>query len=257
MKIKLELENPKLLKNILDAIPSNISEGIILDLNEQGLNLQVTLAGMVWAIEANIAKDVFTTFDIEDDFVCQLNLKELTDFVKTAGASDQLIMELSEKEESFELTMKKKNMVRQMNLRLLGVNEDYRFRNLVGATGRFEGSFSIGSSLFVEIIKTIELGGSHVEIKMTKENISFVSEGTTKSANVNVEKDNDDIKNFSFESEEAKSLFGIEFLSNITKFNKIQDHFLVCMGENKPILFIFKFNDEAGYVAIAIAQRNQ
>jgi proliferating cell nuclear antigen PCNA len=256
MKIKIELDNPKLLKSILEAIPTNISEGIMIDLNEQGFNLQVTLAGMVWAIEANIAKDKFSIFEIEDSYICQLNLKEFTDFIKTAAASDTLVIELSEKKESLELILQKKNMIRQMNLRLLNVQEDYRFRNLVNATTKFEGSFTINSSLFSEVIKTIELAGTHVSILMNKEKIIFKSEGTSKSVNVEIDMDNEEISNFKFDGDKATSLFGIEYLSNITKFSKIQDHFLICMGENKPILTIFKFDDDAGYVAIAIAQRS-
>ena len=257
MSLKIIFETPKTLKNILDSIASNLTEGIYLEFTSSGLQLHINVSGGIWAVESKISKEKFYVYELKDDVVMQLRYKELSDFVKTTGSEDSLIMELDDEKNRVTLTLEKENTKRSMELGLLGV-QDYRFKNLANFTDKYKGKFTISTTLYQQSIKTVELGGSHVRCSMDKEKISLISEGTNRSAKVEILSDNEELQNYSYEEAENEivSHFGIEYLQNLTKFSKISDSMLMCVGSKMPILCIFQ-NSDVDFVAIAIAPRNE
>ena len=257
MSFKIIFETPKILKNILDSIASNLTEGIYLEFTETGLQLHINVSGGIWAVEAKISKDKFYVYELKDNVVMQLRYKDLSDFIKTTGAEDSLTLELDNENNKTTLTLEKENMKRSIQLGLLSV-QDYRFKNLANFTDKYKGKFTISTSLYQQSIKTVELGGSHVRCSMGKQNIAFVSEGSNRSTKVEIQSDNEELQNYSYEESEDEivSYFGIEYLQNLTKFSKISDSMLMCVGSKMPILCIFQ-NPDVDFVAIAIAPRNE
>ena len=258
MTLKVELKTPKLLRSLLEPIPQNINEGITLDFTETGLQLQTAMEGLVWAIEGKINRSEFDVYELSHDQHFHLSLKELTDFLKTADGNDTLHIALNENEGVMVFKLIKKTMVKEIDLRLLGTTDDYKFRELVNLQTRLEASLMISTSLFGEAMQISSLGGTHVELIMTKEKLTLLSKGTTKSTKAEIDFENDEVSNVSFQSdaEQISATFAMEYIKNLTKFSKIQDHMLICFGQSKPILAIFRFADDAGYVAVAIAPRS-
>jgi len=258
MALNITLDTPKILRTIIESISSNLTEGIYFEFTESGLQILISIAGSVWAVEAKIDKDKFSRYELKDNVVVQLRLKEVSDFIKTASANETLHLSLEDGVGRIKLTLSKENTERTITLGLLAVEESYRFKNLANFTQRYKGSFTISSSLYQEAIKTVALGGSHISVSMTKDGIRFDSKGITKNAEVTIARDNEEIQNFKYddESDQIISHFGIEYLMNLTKFSKISDAMLICLGTTAPILCIFG-SEEIDHVAVAIAPRNE
>ncbi len=258
MALNITLDTPKILKTIIESISSNLTEGIYFEFTQSGLQILISIAGSVWAVEAKIDKDKFSTYEVEDNVVLQLRLKEISDFLKTTTANESLHISLKDGDGKVKLTLSKEKTERTITLGLLAVDDSYRFKNLARFTEKYKGSFTISTNLYQEAIKTVALGGSHITVSMTKDGIQFVSKGITKNAEVNIAKDNEEVQNFKYaeESEQIVSHFGIEYLMNLTKFSKIGDAMLICLGTTAPILCIFG-SEEIDHVAVAIAPRNE
>ena len=257
MSLNVKLESPKILKSILESISSNLTEGIFLEFQESGLQIHINISGGIWAVESKISKDMFSVYELDKSQVLQLRYKDLTDFIKTTGAQDSLVIQSGDTEGNVSLKLSKEHTERSMKLGLLDYS-DYEFKNFFQFTNKYKGKFTISTSLYNEAVKTVELGGSHVKFTMSKDKISLQSKAGSKNAEVEITSDNDDVQNFSYEydSESVTSHFGIEYLANIAKFSKISDSMLVCVGDRMPILCIFQ-NPDVDFVAIAVAPRNE
>ncbi len=258
MALEAVLPTPKTLRTLLEPIPQNISEGITLEFNEKGLHLQTAMEGLVWAIEEKIAAKEFERYEISHNQHFHLNLKELTDFLKTADAADTLHISLDEENGIMVFKLVKKQMVKEIDLRLLGTADEYKFRELINLQTKLEASLVISTRLFAEAMQISSLGGTHVTLTMSKDRLKLESRGTTKSTKTEIDFENEEVSNVRFEatSEEVSATFAMDYIKNLTKFSKIQDHMLLCFGNNKPVLAIFEFAEEAGYAAIAIAPRS-
>lgn len=258
MTLRAVLPTPKILRTLLEPIPQNISEGITLEFTDSGLHLQTAMEGLVWAIEGKIMKKEFSEYEISHDQNYHLNLKELTDFLKTAGASDTLHIELDENEGIMVFKLIKNKMIKEIDLRLLGTADDYKFRGLINLQTKLEASLVISANLFAEAMQISSLGGTHVELRMSKDKLRLISAGTTKSTNTEIDFENEEVTNVKYEAteEEVSATFAMDYIKNLTKFSKIQDHMLLCFGNNKPVLAIFQFAEDAGYAAVAIAPRS-
>ncbi len=258
MTLKVALSGPKLLKSILEPIPP-INEGVILEFAEDGLQLHTGMEGLIWAIEAKLKKSEFETYEVSDDNrVFNVSLKELTDFIKTASPSETLTIGYDEQEGTLKFILSRDQLQKEIDLRILGISEDYRFRNLINFQSKLNLSLLLSVNLLNEAMKISTLGGTHVEMVMDKNSLNFVSKGTTKKANMLIEFDNEEVSNVTYKSEKEKSvaIFALDYLKNLSKFSKIQDNVLLCFDDSKPLLGIFQFPEEAGYVAIAIAPRS-
>lgn len=257
MTLKVVMEEPKILKNILEAIPLNTSERVLLAFGDGGLQLHAAIQGNVWAVEAFMKKAMFATYELSDDYSVQLNLKDLADFIKTASAGDSLSINLAMEKGSMDLTLQRKKMKRAIELRLLGEDAAYKFLNIVALEQKLQGgSLVLSNSVFSDAIKNVELGGGHVEVSMTSSVLNFTSKGTTRTAETAIDYEYEEVSNTKPPVADVSSTFSIDYLRNISKFSRIQDQLLLCFGDKKPALAVYQFDDELGYVAIAIAPKS-
>ncbi|MFV2014717.1 MAG: hypothetical protein ACC656_04775 [Candidatus Heimdallarchaeota archaeon] len=264
--MKLLLQEAKLMRLLVDAM-SAVALEVAIEISENGFRAQARDQGSTWAVDVFIHKDEFSTWDTEEKMTFMIDLKDFSDFIKTARASDEFILDY-DKKETLDLTLDSKEITKNLSLRLREVG-DFKFMRITERP--FFATIEIKSELFSDAIKAAELGDEHVTMTLSKDKLYFEAKATSRKAEATINfENNDSIKLLEFQNGEFtrrdgqthpipdthSSTFGLKYLKHISKLGKSDSSFKVSMSHQNPLrILIYPKGEETSYVAFAVAPR--
>ncbi len=206
---KASISNAKDFSKAIESVSNLINEGEF-HANEAALQLRTMDPSQIAMVSFSMPKESFKEYEADGEKI-GVNFRSLTDVLKRARADESLEINLEEGKTRMVLRFKGASE-RKFVIPLLDLRE--------GSTNPpeidFAGKIRINGSYLKESLKDAELISSHVVLDASPEKFSISAEGDRGEVKINTEESSDAVVELNF-SEEAKSMFPLEYLNDILK----------------------------------------
>jgi len=231
------------LKGIVDVVSTLVDEAKF-NLDAEGIELKAVDPSHVAMVDMRIEKGAFEEFAAEKSEM-GVDLEKVKEVLKLARMGD--LVEMDQEEDRNRLVMKVGNITRRMTLVDTAGMSDPKVPNLSLPT-----KISVSSD---ELQKGIKAAGSisdHLSLRADPEGFEMFTEGDTDSVTLKLPKD----LLISLESaEEARSLFPLDYFSNIIKSIPGGSVVSINLGNDYPVKLEFDVADGKGHVDYLLAPR--
>lgn len=274
MTIKLVLDQPRIMKTVVDAMVP-VSDDVAIEISENGFRAQARQEGAAWAVDVFLDKELFENITAPSPVIFHVDLKDFSDFIKTARSNDKLEITDNLEKGTLDIKLSSKEITKYFSLRLNNV-ENYRFMKIMDRP--FLTYCIIDTDLFADAIKAAELGEAHVSIKHNREKLHFVAtspirtaeavitypndkvEAHHKSGQIKVrDKDGNVIDMDITEDFTHEATYGLKFLKHISKIGRSDSKLKLSMNHQQPIRLVYQLETEGdeiqSYIAFAVAPR--
>ena len=237
-KVKSEV-----LKGIIDVTSPLVNE-VKFNINPKGIFLRAVDPAHVAMIDLKIDKKAFEDYKA-DEIELGIDMDKLAGIMRLSTSGDIVALDFDEK--ANRLIVKIGNLVRKMSLIDTAGMPDPKMPNL-----NLPARAIIKSSEINRGVKASEAVSDHLAIKVNKDNFELFAEGDTDTVNLKLSKDllvelNSD--------DNYKSLFSIDYFSNMIKPVKAEDNITIHLGNDNPIKLEFDIADKKGHVQYLLAPR--
>jgi len=243
-KVKAEV-----LKGIIDVTSPLVNE-VKLNISKKGISLRAVDPAHVAMVDLELKNEAFEEFNAEDmelgvDMDKFASIMRLASTGELASTGDLIILELDEK--TNRLVVQIGNLVRKMALIDTAGMPDPKMPNL-----DLPGKVVLKASEIIQGVRASEAVSDHLALIMNKDNFELFAEGDTDTVNLTLPKDIlvDLTANGKF-----KSLFSIDYFSNMIKPVKGDEPITIYLGNDNPTRVEFNIADAKGHVTYLLAPR--
>ncbi len=237
-KVKSEV-----LKGIIDVTSPLVNE-VKLNINSKGISLRAVDPAHVAMIDLNINNKAFEEYKA-DDIELGIDMDKLSGIMRLSTAGDVISLDYDETANRLIVTIG--NLVRKMSLIDTAGMPDPKMPNL-----NLPAKVIIKASEINRGVKASEAVSDHLAIKVNKDNFELFAEGDTDTVNLKLPKDLlVELKS----DNNYKSLFSIDYFSNMIKPVKGEDNVTIHLGNDNPIKLEFDIADKKGHVKYLLAPR--
>ncbi len=232
-----------IIKGIIDVTSPLVNEAKF-NITPKGLSLRAVDPAHVAMVDLNIKKEAFEEYKAKD-MELGLDLDKLSGIMKLAGSGDTVSLEYDE--ESNRLIVKIGNLVRRMGLIDTAGMPDSKVPNL-----ELPAKTVVKASELSKGVRASEAVSDHLALTMEKDYFELYAEGDTDTVNLKLPKELlVELKS----SGKFKSLFSIDYFSNMIKPVKNDDPVTIHLGNDNPIRVDFDIADKNGHVTYLLAPR--
>lgn len=237
-KIKAEV-----LKTILEAVHTLVDEAKI-QCTPEGVSLKAVDPAHVAMVELSLGKGAFESYKAED-LEMGVDLDKLKDILKLAGSGDSI--ELEYHEETHRLIFRMGHLTRRMALIDTANMGDPKVPNL-----NLPSKVTIMAGELQQGIKASEAVSDHIALSADGKIFELIADGDTDQVHLKLEGD----ELISIEApEKARSLFSLDYFSNMNKVVKGSDAITLNLGTDYPVKLEFDIADGAGHITYLLAPR--
>lgn len=237
-KVKSEV-----LKGIIDVTSPLVNE-VKFNINSKGIFLRAVDPAHVAMIDLNINNKAFEEYKA-DDIELGIDMDKLASIMRLSNTGDLVSLNFDEK--ANRLIVQIGNLVRKMSLIDTAGMPDPKMPNL-----NLPAKAIIKASEINRGVKASEAVSDHLAIKVNKDNFELFAEGDTDTVNLKLPKDLlVELKS----DNNYKSLFSIDYFSNMIKPVKGDDNITIYLGNDNPIKLEFDIADKKGHVQYLLAPR--
>jgi proliferating cell nuclear antigen len=237
-KVKSEV-----LKGIIDVTSPLVNE-VKFNINSKGIFLRAVDPAHVAMIDLNIDYKAFEEYKA-DDIELGVDMDKLAGIMRLSTTGDLVSLTFDEK--ANRLIVQIGNLVRKMSLIDTAGMPDPKMPNL-----NLPAKAIIKASEINRGVKASEAVSDHLAIKVNKDTFELFAEGDTDTVNLKLPKDLlVELKSDS----NYKSLFSIDYFSNMIKPVKGDDNITLHLGNDNPIKLEFDIADKKGHVQYLLAPR--
>lgn len=232
-----------IIKGIIDVTSPLVNEAKF-NITSKGISLRAVDPAHVAMVDLEIKNTAFEEYKSED-MELGIDLDKLSGIMRLANSGDTVSLEYDEK--SNRLIVKIGNLVRKMGLIDTAGMPDSKVPNLdLPATA------IVKAAELSKGVRASEAVSDHLALTVDKENFELYAEGDTDTVNLKLPKDllvklNSPGK--------FKSLFSIDYFSNMIKPVKSEDPITISMGNDNPIRVDFDIAEQKGHVTYLLAPR--
>jgi proliferating cell nuclear antigen len=237
-KVKSEV-----LKGIIDVTSPLVNE-VKFNITSKGLSLRAVDPAHVAMVDLHINDKAFDEYKATE-MELGIDMDKLGSIMRLASSGDVVSLEYDE--ESNKLIVKIGNLVRKMGLIDTAGMPDPKMPNL-----NLPAKVVLKASELTQGVRASEAVSDHLALTVNKDNFELFAEGDTDTVNLKLPKDllielNTNSK--------CKSLFSIDYFSNMIKPVKGEDPITIMIGNDNPIKVEFDFADNKGHVTYLLAPR--
>jgi len=238
VKVKSEI-----IKGIIDVTSPLVNE-IKFNITSKGMSLKAVDPAHVAMVELNIKSTAFEEYK-SDDMELGVDLDKLSGIMRLANSGDIVTLEYDEK--SNRLIVKIGNLVRRMGLIDTAGMPDSKVPNL-----ELPAKAIITASELSKGVRASEAVSDHLALSVDKEAFELFAEGDTDTVNLKLPKDLMVELN---SPGKFKSLFSIDYFSNMIKAVKADEPITISLGNGNPIRVDFDIAEKKGHVTYLLAPR--
>jgi proliferating cell nuclear antigen len=237
-KVKAEV-----LKGIIDVTSPLVNE-VKFNISKKGISLRAVDPAHVAMVDLDLKKEAFEEFNAED-MELGVDMDKFASIMRLASTGDLIILEFDEK--TNRLVVQIGNLVRKMALIDTAGMPDPKMPNL-----DLPGKVVLKASEIIQGVRASEAVSDHLALTMNKDNFELFAEGDTDTVNLTLPKDIlvDLTANGKF-----KSLFSIDYFSNMIKPVKGDEPITIFLGNDNPTRVEFSIADAKGHVTYLLAPR--
>ena len=231
---KITLAEPKLLKESI-VIASDLLQEVNLKVKPDSIELVAMDPANVAMVVLRLFNSVFTEYNVEHEMTLGLNLSNLKQILKRAGASDILTLEFEE------------NMLK---LRLLG-NTDRTFKMPIIDLEekeqkipelKFPIKITTNSAILSEAIEDVSIVSEAATF--TTDNNVFVISGTGEISDANIEIPADENTRITATNNKISSKYSVEYLKKMVTGSKMSDTVTLQFSKDYPLRIDYKEQDK-------------
>ena len=237
-KVKSEV-----LKEVVDIVGTLVDEAKF-SVGKEGIALKAVDPAHVAMVDLSLDKGAFEEYKADE---CELgiDIDKLKEVLKLARSGD--IIGIKHDEEKNKLILNVGNITRRMSLVDTAGLSDPKVPNL-----DLPAKISIRVDELKQGIRASESVSDHLALISSPDGFEMFSEGDTDSVNLKLSKDlleKLDCK------EKVRSLFPLDYFSNIVKVISTPTTVTLSLGSDYPVKLEFNFADEKGSVTYLLAPR--
>jgi proliferating cell nuclear antigen len=231
------------LKGIIDVTSPLVNE-VKLNVTPKGFSLRAVDPAHVAMVDLEIKKDAFEDFKASE-MELGIDMDKLGSIMRLSSSGDMVSMEYDE--DSNRLILKIGNLVRKMGLIDTAGMPDPKMPNL-----NLPAKVILKSSELSQGVRASEAVSDHLALTVNKDNFELFAEGDTDTVNLKLPKDLlIELKS----SSKCKSLFSIDYFSNMIKPVRSEDPITIMIGNDNPIRVEFDIAEKKGHVTYLLAPR--
>lgn len=238
VKVKSEV-----LKGIIDVTSPLVNE-VKFNISQKGLSLRAVDPAHVAMVDLEVKSKAFEEYKA-DEMELGIDMDKLDGIMRLSSSGETVSLEYDE--ETNRLVVKIGNLVRRMGLIDTAGMPDPKMPNL-----NLPAKVVIKSSEINQGVRASEAVSDHLALTVNKDNFELYAEGDTDTVNLKLPKDllvELNVPN------KCKSLFSIDYFSNMIKSVKGDDPITIMIGNDNPIRVEFDIADSKGHVTYLLAPR--
>jgi proliferating cell nuclear antigen len=231
------------LKGIIDVTSPLVNE-VKFNITQKGISLRAVDPAHVAMVDLQINDKAFEEYKA-NDMELGIDMDKLGSIMRLASSGDTVTLEYDE--ESNKLIVKIGNLIRKMGLIDTAGMPDPKMPSL-----NLPAKVVLKASELTQGVRASEAVSDHLSLTVNKENFELFAEGDTDTVNLKLPKDllielNTNSK--------CKSLFSIDYFSNMIKPVRGEDPITIMIGNDNPIKVEFDIAENKGHVTYLLAPR--
>jgi len=237
-KVKSEV-----LKGIIDVTSPLVNE-VKLNVTSKGISLRAVDPAHVAMVDLEIKNKAFEEYKASD-VELGIDMDKLGAIMRLASTGDIVSLEFDE--DTNRLIVRIGNLVRKMGLIDTAGMPDPKMPNL-----NLPAKVKLKASELTQGVRASETVSDHLALTVNKDNFELYAEGDTDTVNLKLPKDLLVELNT---TGKCKSLFSIDYFSNMIKPVRGEDPITIMIGNDNPIKVEFNIADNKGHVTYLLAPR--
>jgi proliferating cell nuclear antigen len=237
-KVKSEV-----LKGIIDVISPLVNE-VKFNITSKGISLRAVDPAHVAMVDLEIKSDAFDEYKASD-MELGIDMDKFASIMRLSSSGDAVEIEYDE--DTNRLIIKIGNLVRKMGLIDTAGMPDPKMPNL-----NLPAKVILKAAELTQGVRASETVSDHLSLTVNKDNFELFAEGDTDTVNLKLPKDL--LVELNTNSK-CKSLFSIDYFSNMIKPVKGDDPVTIMIGNDNPIRVEFNIAENKGHVTYLLAPR--
>jgi proliferating cell nuclear antigen len=232
---KAEIDDVGLLKDSMKTISDLISEGLF-QLTEDGLKLVAADPALVGLVDFKIEKDVFETYELDEETKVGLNIENLYSILRRANSDDKITFEVDDSK--FHIKMENSS-TRNFSLPILNLSEDD-----IPETDQlgFDFEAELEASVLEGAVKDSMVVSDAVTVSANDTELNIRAEGDQSNADFTITADSEGV--IMMNGEPVESMFSLDYLSKMIGAKKLSDNVTIKLGDDFPMRLEFIRPDE-------------
>ena len=246
-KVKSEV-----LKGIIDVTNPLVNE-VKFNISPKGISLRAVDPAHVAMVDLQVKNDAFEEFKASE-MELGIDMDKLSSIMRLSNIGDMVNIEYDE--DTNRLIIKIGNIVRKMGLIDTAGMPDPKMPNLnlpakvvLKASELLKG---VRASEITRGVRASESVSDHLALTANKDNFELFAEGDTDTVNLKLPKD---LLNELTTNTKCKSLFSIDYFSNMIKPVHGENPITMMIGNDNPIRVEFDIAENKGHVTYLLAPR--
>jgi len=232
-----------IIKGIIDVTSPLVNEAKF-NVTSKGLTLRAVDPAHVAMVDLELKSTAFDEYKA-DDMELGIDLDKLSGIMKLASAEDLVSLEYDE--ESNRLIVKIGNLVRRMGLIDTAGMPDSKVPHL-----ELPAKAIVRASELSKGVRASEAVSDHLALSIDKDSFELFAEGDTDTVNLKLPKS---LLVELHAPGKFKSLFSIDYFSNMIKPVRGEDTITINLGNDNPIRVDFDIAEKNGHVTYLLAPR--
>jgi proliferating cell nuclear antigen len=224
--MKLTLAEPKYLKDSITIISELVNEAKF-KITPDAMELVAMDPANVAMVIFKLLSSCFTEYDVKEETELSIDLGNLKQILRRAGANDMLSMEIEENRLKLQL---KGKQTRTFSLPLIDTEEkEQKVPEL-----NFPVTIKTNTSIFNNAIEDVDIVAESVTFDVDKSTFVIIGESDLSNAKVEISADED--TNISVEGDDkVKSKYSVEYLKKIMDASKLTDNVTIQFNKDYPL----------------------
>ena len=232
-----------IIKGIIDVTSPLVNEAKF-NITSKGISIRAVDPAHVAMVDLELKSTAFEEYK-SDDMELGIDLDKLNGIMKLANTGDSISLEYDE--ESNRLIVKIGNLVRRMGLIDTAGMPDSKVPHL-----DLPAKVVVRASEISKGVRASEAVSDHLALSIDKDSFELFAEGDTDTVNLKLPKT---LLLELHSPGKFKSLFSIDYFSNMIKPVKSEDPIAINIGNDNPIRVDFDFAEKNGHVTYLLAPR--
>lgn len=237
-KVKAEI-----LKGIIDVTSPLVNE-VKFNITKDGLSLRAVDPAHVAMVDLTLSNEAFEEYNASE-MELGIDMDKFASIMRLANSANSVSLEFDEKANRLIITIG--NLVRKMALIDTAGMPDPKMPNL-----ELPGKVVLKASEILQGIRASEAVSDHLSLTMNKDSFELFAEGDTDTVNLTLPKDM--LVDLSATGK-YKSLFSIDYFSNMIKPVKGDEPITIHLGNDNPTRVEFDIAETKGHVTYLLAPR--
>jgi proliferating cell nuclear antigen len=235
-KVSLKLENPKILKNVIETLASIIDETKI-TFYKDGLFIRAMDPSRICLLEFKMKEADFDAYECSSKMDICLNLDDLDKIMKRSASSDKIEIVYLENDNKIKIILTREGSTRSrtFSLAILDVDiEKIKMEKLLEI--EYNATWILDSEIITEAIKDAEIYSEILNIKAGEKGLVFGASGQI--GEMIYELTEEDLIE-SHIAEDNTGAYSLTFLKAIMKLSSITEKLEMSLLTDHPIKLIF------------------